>query len=501
VSSPRTVVAVDLGAESGRVATVGFDGSALDLTVQHRFTHQPAERDGVLRWDLDAITDGVEAGLGMVSRGSIPVASVGVDTWGVDYGLLGRDGRLVDLPTCYRDERQIRSMAQVLDTVGRDSLYYATGVQILAINTIFALHADAVELPDRLARAQQLLMIPDVLHHRLCGSTVSEYTAASTTGAYDMANGRWSLETLRLLGVPARLMPEVVPAGTDLGPLSDAAGALQGARVIAPPGHDTASAVVGTPLATPDAMYISSGTWSLVGVEVDRPYISATTLRTNLTNEGGYDGTIRLLRNVMGLWILQECRRQWLKEGTDLTYDHIVRLAERERGLRSLIAPDSTVFLTHGDMPRRIRDYCRATSQPVPETVGAVARCVFESLALSYARVAEDITEATGRRPTAVNVVGGGASNRLLSQLTADATGLPVHCGPVEATALGNAVVQLAALGELDGLTQIRQVVAATADIASYLPHPDDAWAQAAHAFGVLLDREVPARDASHLGS
>lgn len=437
--------------------------------------------DGVLRWDLHTLWAEVQAGLGLLDAGNTPIASIGVDTWGVDYGLLDPDGRLVDTPTCYRDPRNVRAMKHAVDTIGAETLYDATGVQLIAINTIFSLLADIQEKPGRLASATKLLMMPDVFHHLLSGSTATEYTAASTSGLFDMQSGRWSENLLTRLGIPLDLMPEVLPPGTDVGPLlGKYTGSLRGSRVILPAAHDTASAVVGAPLSDPTAMFISSGTWSLVGVETAHAVVTGKSRHANLTNEGGYGGTIRLLRNVMGLWILQNCRRQWTEEGLDLTYAEIAALAEHEPGLESVINPDAEDFLAPGDMPRRIQDYCHQMGIPVPHGVGAIARCVIDSLALSYRCVAEAVTEVTGIAPCAINIVGGGASHALLSQLTADATGLPVHCGPVEATALGNAAVQLAALGELDGLADIRKVIAASTDLVEYRPWVRHDWDSAA---------------------
>lgn len=489
----RTVAAVDLGAESGRVCSVGFDGRSLELTVEHRFEHVPLTRDDGLHWDLDRIDTEVSTGLARLAGSGRPIASVGVDTWGVDYGLLGTDGALVDQPTSYRDPARVAAMHRALDSVGPDLMYDSTGIQIIPINTLFGLLADLHDNPDRIARAATMLMLPDVFHHRLSGSTVTEFTAASTSGAYDMAARRWAYDMLDGLGVPHRLLPEVVAPGTDVGPLRDASGALSGARVIVPPGHDTASAVVAVPFAQPHAMFISSGTWSLVGVEVSEAITTPAARRANLSNEGGYDSTIRLLRNVMGLWLLQECRRQWSLEGTDLSYQEIADAARAEPGLTSLIDPDATVFLPPGDMPARIREYCASTGGPVPQTVGQIARCITDSLALSYAAVADDIAEVTGVRPPAVHVVGGGASHRLLAQLTADAVGVPVLTGPVEATALGNAATQLVALGELSGLQEIRDVLRGATDVDQYEPHPRDEWAQA-HARFRQLALQSPTR-------
>lgn len=481
----RTVAAVDLGAESGRVTAVSLSGGKLSVDIANRFANTPRPHDGLLRWNITDLWANIEAGLGVLAAGSRPISSVGVDTWGVDYGLLSASGRLLDDPVSYRDERNSRSLEQALAAVGPARIYGATGVQILGINTLFGLMADARDQPERLARARTLLMMPDVFHHRLSGCLVSEYTAVSTTGAYDMAGNRWATELLDELGVPTHMLPEVAGPGTDVGPLVGAAatGALSGARVILPPGHDTASAVVGVPFAEPGGLFISSGTWSLVGVEVPAPVISAATQRANLTNEGGYAGTIRLLRNVMGLWILQECRRQWAREGTVLEYAELVEMAAAEPGVRTVINPDAPEFLAPGDMPGRIRQYCARRGLTVPDSIGALARCIIDSLALGYRAVVDDLEAVTGSRPRSVNIVGGGANNTLLSQLTADATGLPVHCGPVEATALGNGAVQLAALGEFAGPADIRAAIAASTQMRIYPPRPGDSWSQAASDF------------------
>jgi rhamnulokinase len=499
VTATRTVAAVDLGAESGRVAAVSFDGNRPRLELVHRFQHAPRVRDGILRWDLPALRAGVRDGLARLDAGERMVSSVGVDTWGVDYALRRVDGGLVDEPTCYRDQRQVSAMAAALREVAAAELYQATGGQLIPINTLFGLVSDAREHPHRLAGASGLLMMPDLFHHLLTGCppgpATTEYTIASTTGAMEMRTGRWASELVERLGIPSRLLPEVVAPGTELGPLRPAlgerveqySGALRGCRVIVPAAHDTASAVVAAPLRHADSIFISSGTWSLVGMETDRPWITDEARLANLTNEGGYAGTIRLLRNVMGLWLLQECRRQWAREGLQLDYPEIAELASVEPGLVSLVNPDHTDFLGPGDMPRRIQAYCARTGQPVPEGVGAIARCVVDSLALGYRRVVDAVAAITGATPPTVHVVGGGASHALLCQLTADATGLPLYAGPTEATALGNAAVQLVALGELAGLADIRAVVATAIEPTEYRPRPGRDWAGASARLAELV--------------
>ncbi|QWF83628.1 rhamnulokinase [Amycolatopsis sp. CA-230715] len=487
----RTVAAVDLGAESGRVVRAGFDGTRFDIDVAHRFAHSPRTENGILRWDMDTLLREVTAGLTRLDAGGGTVDSVGVDAWGVDYGLFRVDGRMVDQPTCYRDPRQLDAMKRAVDAVGADAIYDATGVQLMPINTIFGLTSDLHDHPDRLAAAERLQMMPDVFHRLLSGSTGTEYTAASTTGALDMRTGRWATGLLAALGIPDHLLPEVIQPGTDVGALRGGfTRALSETRVIVPPAHDTASAVVAVPFTEPGALFISSGTWSLVGVETSRARVDASAKAVNLTNEGGYGGTIRLLRNVMGLWLLQECRKQWHREGADLGYAEIAELARAEPGLVSVVNPDSTDFLLPGDMPRRIQEYCARTGQPVPATVGAIARCAIDSLALGYRRVLDAITAVTGTRPPAVNIVGGGARHTLLSQLTSDATGLPVRCGPVEATAMGNAAVQLAALGEFGGVTEIRAAVADSADLTEYEPRARHDWTAAAALLDTLTNAD-----------
>ncbi|WP_037075463.1 rhamnulokinase [Pseudonocardia spinosispora] len=498
MSAGRTVAAVDLGAESGRVAAIDFDGSRLGVRVAHRFNHAPSVSDGILRWDLDTLRGGVLDGLAALDGGPGRVASVGVDTWGVDYGLYRDDESLVDNPTCYRDPRQIDAMAAALREVGSDELYDATGVQLIPINTVFGLLSDVREHPERLSGARRLLMMPDVFHHLLSGAVTTEYTAASTSGALDMRTGQWATGLLDRLGIPTGLLPELVAPGTDVGAVrGDFGGALRGSRVIVPPAHDTASAVVAVPFREPGSVFISSGTWSLVGVETDRAWVGPAARAANLTNEGGYGGTIRLLRNVMGLWLLQECRRQWAAEGHDLSYGQIAELAEAQPGLVSVVNPDAHEFLAPGDMPERVRQHCARNGMPVPSTIGALARCVIDSLALSYRLVIESITEVTGTAPRSVHIVGGGSQHTLLCQLTADATGLPVHGGPVEATAMGNAAVQLAALGELSGLADIRAAIAASTQVTEYTPRPGRDWASAAAALTDTSSTESKTRRSS----
>jgi rhamnulokinase len=483
------VAAIDLGAESGRVAAVSFDGEKLSLEVAHRFANAPRSVDGVLRWDYRGLSKEILHGLALVGACHAEVGSVGADTWGLDYGLFNDQGTIIDDPSCYRDPRNVVQFGRALRQVGADRMYTATGIQLNEINSVYALMDDAKNHPERLRSAAKMLMMPDVFHHLLSGSDVTEFTIASTSALFDMSANQWATSLMDELGIPTHMLPEVAMAGTDVGQLQAQfrTGGLSRTRVILPPGHDTASAVVAVPFEGADEAFISSGTWSLVGVICGRPMITAATQRANLTNEGGYQGDIRLLNNVMGLWLLQCCRRQWASEGHDVDYGTLAEAAGREPGLVSIINPNAVDFLAPGDTPQRIRDYCRRNGITVPESMGAMARCIVDSLALSYRHSLTEIAAATGRRLTAVNVVGGGVNNSLLQQATADATGLPVRCGAVEATALGNAGTQFVALGEMTGVEDIRTVIKRSFGRRVYEPQSDPRWDEAAAVFDKLV--------------
>jgi rhamnulokinase len=493
MSRPAVVAAVDLGAESGRVMTVGLDNDTVSTTMVHRFGTSVLRRHGALRWDFDRLVAEVRHGLKLLGSSHV-VASAGVDTWGLDYGLLDASGSLLDLPISHRDGRTSAVFDRVLRTVGSAPLYRATGIQLLEVNSIFQWLDDNARPDRRLQRADRLLMMPDLFHHTLGGDCVTEYTAATTTGAYDVRAAGWATGLLGKLGLPTDLLPEVVAPGTDLGALTAEPGdpsGLSGTRIVAPAAHDTASAVVAVPFTSPDAVFVSSGTWSLVGVERDRPLVTDAAKAKNLSNEGGYGGRIRLLRNVMGLWLLQCCRRVWREQGLDLDYADLVQQAAGEPPGRSIVDPDHREFLVPGDMPARIRAYCARTGQPVPMTPPAVTRCVLDSLALGYDEVVGDLGRVIGTRPPAIHIVGGGSRNSLLSQTTADITGLPVYCGPVEATALGNGLVQWAALGAVAGLDEMRELVRAGSTIHTYEPRDPSRWDAARELFGRLRSRSV----------
>ena len=474
-----TMVAVDLGAQSGRVALGRFDGERLSVEEVHRFPNVPVLAHGTLHWDVLRLYDAILEGLGAAAREAGGVDSVGIDTWGVDFGLLDRAGRLVQNPVHHRDRRTDGVLDELYERVPARELYDRTGIQLMPINTVVQLAAMVSAEDPALEIAETLLLVPDLFHYWLSGVAACEWTNATTTQCLDARSQTWAADLLERLGLPSRLFPEVVPPASVLGPLGDdVAGRtrLRGAVVVAPATHDTGSAVAAVPFRTPDAAYISSGTWSLVGLERRAPLIDDRTFAANLTNEGGVGGTFRLLRNVTGLWLLHECRRAWAGEGRDWAFDELVAMAEDAPPLRSLIDPNDPAFTAPGDMPRRIRERCSATAQEAPEDASAVVRCVLESLALKYRQTLELLADATGTSPPELHVVGGGARNELLCRWTAHATGLPVLAGPAEATEIGNLAVQAMALGELGSLDEARDVVRRSFEPAPYEPRDRDAW-------------------------
>ena len=492
MSETASFLAVDIGASSGRVMLGRWDGGRFALEERHRFWTGPVEEGGHLHWDAPRLWQEIQAGIrAYASQHAAPLAGIGVDTWAVDYGLLDADGRLLGNPYHYRDRRTEGAPALVDQVVPPAELYALTGIQRLPLNTLYQLAAAARLGDPQLASAETLLLMPDLFHYWLTGRKVAEYTNASTTMFLNARERGWATELLDRLGVPTRMLPPLVEPGTVLGlmlpELRDALGLRSDVPVIAVGTHDTASAVAAVPGLDERSAYISSGTWSLVGVELPAPVLSDAARRLNFTNEGGVGGTIRFLKNVGGLWLLQECQRRWQEEGRSYSWPELVALAEAAPPLRSLVDPDAPEFLAVGDMPATIRAYCRRTHQPEPESVGAVARCCLESLALKYRWVVEALEELTGRTIETVRVVGGGSQNGLLCQLTADACRRPVVAGPAEGTALGNILVQAMAAGHLPDLAAGRRAVAASVSQASYAPRASADWEAAIIGFAALV--------------
>jgi rhamnulokinase len=480
-----TMAAVDLGAQSGRIVLGRFDGERISIEEVRRFENVPVLAAGTLHWDALRLYEDVLAGLAAAAV-SQQVDAIGVDSWGVDFGLLDRAGRLIGNPVHHRDRRTEGVMERVFARVPARQLYERTGIQLMPINTLFQLFAMA-EAGDRaLEVAHSLLFMPDLFHFWLSGVSSCELTNATTSQCYDPRAQAWATDILAQLGLPTEVFRETVAPASVLGPLRPEVAErtrLSGAVVVTPASHDTASAVAATPLQSAGSVYISAGSWSLVGMELREPLITDATFAANLTNEGGIDGTVRLLRNVDGLWLLHECRQAWRAQGHDWDFPELVRMAEDSPPLRSFVDPNDPRFLAPGDVPDRIRSFCAESSQAVPEDAGAVVRCVLESLALKHGQTIRSLAEATGAAPPEVHVVGGGARNALLCQWTADAAGLRVLAGPAEATAIGNLAAQAIALGELSSLADARAVIRASFEPTVYEPADSSAWLEAAERF------------------
>lgn len=475
------MAAVDLGAESGRVVLGRFDGARLQIEEVHRFPNEPVRLLGRLRWDLPRLFLEMQRGLALARRAAGgPLACVAVDTWGVDFALLGEDGEILGHPYHYRALASEQAMREAFAMVPAREIFEVTGIQLIPINTLFQL----IELrrvgPAALGAARRLLMLPGAFTYLLTGQQLDEFTIATTSQLYDPTAGDWAWRLVDALGLPRHLFGEVIPPGTLVGPLEGGAAAetgLEGARVALTAGHDTACAVAAVPAAEPSGWaYISSGTWSLVGIEVPAPVITDAAFSANLSNEGGVFGTFRLLRNVMGLWLLQECRRRWEQEGAALSYDELAHLAAKAPPRRSFVDPDDLRFLRPGDMVAHVQAFCRETAQPVPTERGEVVRTILESLALKYRWVIETLERVAGGRIERVHVVGGGSRNALLCQLTADVTGRPVVAGPAEATAIGNLLMQARALGEVKSLSELRDAVRRSFPTRTYEPAEAETW-------------------------
>jgi rhamnulokinase len=466
------MVAVDLGAESGRVVSVDFDGERVFLEEVRRFPNIPLRLSGSLQWDADRLREDILAGLGAAGE----FQSVGIDTWGVDFGLLDRSGNLLGNPGHYRDERTQGMIETAFARVPRQEIYRRTGIQFLEINTLYQLLAMVIADDVRLRDADRLLTMPALIGHWLTPDSVDELTDATTTQCYDPVAGSWALDLLEQLGIPVHIFGPVVQPGTALGRIRDELG-FGPAVVVAPGTHDTASAVAAVPFQPGrHTAFISSGTWSLVGLELLAPLINEATLNANLTNEGGVAGTTRLLKNVMGLWLVQECRRAWSAAGNDYSYEQLLALAQQARPFVAVIDPDDGRLLRPGNMPAQLIELAAESGQTLNADRGAIVRCVLESLALKYRWTIERLESVTQREISAIHVVGGGARNALLCQMTADASQRPVLAGPVEATTIGNVMLQAIALGLVDSLEQARELVRRSSEVEAYEPGSAEMW-------------------------
>jgi rhamnulokinase len=473
-------LAFDLGAESGRAVVGHLDDGRLRLEELHRFANGPVQVLDRLHWDVLRLWTEIKHGLALAGKAyGDTLASIGLDTWGVDFGLLAADDTLLGNPLHYRDRCTDGMMEEAFKLVPRAEIYAQTGIQFIQLNSLYQLLAMAKAGSPLLAIARTFLNIPDLFNFWLSGRKASEFTIATTSQCYDPRAGDWARAMLEKLGIPSDIFCEIVPPGTVLGPLraSVATETRTGAvPVVASAAHDTASAVAAVPTTGGDYLYLSSGTWSLMGVEVLQPIINEKSLAFNFTNEGGVNGTFRFLKNIMGLWLVQESRREWARSGQSYSYDDLTGLAAQAPAFGPLVALTDSRFLPPGDMPGRIQAFCRETGQVVPETRGEIIRCALESLALEYRWVAERLDEIVGRRHPTFHIFGGGSRNRLLNQFAADATGQLVVSGPVEATAIGNVLVQAIALGHIASLAEGRALVRRSFEVETFEPRDTAPW-------------------------
>ncbi len=491
----QVYLAVDVGAESGRVMAGLWDGAQMRLEETHRFPNGPIEIDGSLHWDVARLWLEIQDGLTKAARTyGQRIVSVGVDTWGVDFVLLSKDSELLGQPFHYRDRRTRGMLQPAFDRVPRAEIFAETGLQFMEINTLYQLLALQRDTPEVLAAADCLLLMPDYFHWRLSGRRACEFTEATTSQLFHPIKRSWSSRLIEKFGLPAKIFPEIIMPGEAFGALkssvADSTG-LERVKVIAPGSHDTASAVAAVPAvgARANWAFLSSGTWSLMGVELPEAQLSSRVLDLNLTNEGGVDGRYLLLKNIAGLWLVQQCKRAFEKRGGEFDYSSLVRLAEASPALRSFVDPNDQRFLNPPDMPAAIRDFCRETSQPVPDSDGALVRCALESLALKYQTVLTALEEVTGSRIEVIHIIGGGSRNDLLNQFTADACARKVLVGPVEATALGNVLTQARAAGQFGSMEDLRAIVSRSSRPREFKPDPSNAraWQDAQGRFAKLI--------------
>jgi len=474
----RDFLAFDLGAESGRAMVGRLEAGRLQLNEIRRFANTMVSLNGHLHWNVPELFEEVMEGLSACAEAGHAIESVGVDTWGVDFGFLDADGNPLGLPYAYRDERTQGAMEAFFARMTRERVYELTGVQFLRFNSLFQLFPMVRDRSPILDQARDLLFMPDLFNYLLTREKKSEFTFATTSQLYNPRSGQWEQELFDALEIPITLMQEIVPPGTVIGELSEEVGVETGLGrkpVVATASHDTAAAVAAAPAEGEDWAYISSGTWSLMGVESPHPVITEQSLALNFTNEGGVADTFRVLKNIMGLWLVQQCRRAWESE-KHYSYEALASLAQEARPFRAIIVPDDASFLNPPDMPRAIAAFCARTSQPAPGTPGEYVRSALESLALKYRMTLEELRSVWGRPINRIHVIGGGAQNELLCQLTANAIGLPVLAGPAEATAVGNLLVQAMAMGEVRSQAELREIVRQSLPMKRYQPERPQEW-------------------------
>jgi sugar (pentulose or hexulose) kinase len=483
VKAAPAFLAFDLGAESGRTVLGRIRNDRIELQEIHRFPNRPVQIGDSLHWDVLRLWGEMEHGLALAAReAEDSLVSLGVDTWGVDFGLLDIHDHLISNPFHYRDRRTEGILERMPRSVSNVEIYQQTGIQIMTINSLYQLASMALAESPQLAAASTFLNMPDLFNFWFSGVKVSEYTIATTTQCYSPVTGDWAWDLLNKFQIPSYIFGEIVSPGTVLGKIRSNIAkeiGLESLNVVSVASHDTQAAIAAIPAETGNYLYLSSGTWSLIGIEVERPVITEVSRSYDLTNEGGYGGRFCLLKNIVGLWLLQECRREWARNGREYSYDELTNLAASAAPFKFFIDPTDPVFLTSGDMTVRVQEYCRKTGQPIPEEHAEIVRCILESLTLEYRHVIEQISNLSGFSLPVIHIIGGGARNELLNQFTANATCRKVIAGPVEATALGNILVQSIAAGQVASLAEGRSLVRRSVETREFEPADPGSWDQA----------------------
>ena len=485
----KQVLAFDFGGGSGRAILGSLEDGKIKMEEVYRFSNDPVHIHGTMYWDTLRHFYEIKQGI-IKAKQKGGFESIGIDTWGVDFGLLNEHGELIESAIHYRDDRTVGMQEEVFKVVPKDRVYELTGLQFENFNTIFQLYALVKQRPWILERADKLLLTPDLFNYFLTGEKKAEFTMAATTQLLDAKEKVWCDELLDALQIPKRILPEIVPSGTVIGTLTDEICeelGVEPAKVIAIAGHDTQSAMISVPTQDKDFIFISCGTWSLFGTEIDAPVISDKSFACNISNEGGYGNKTSLLKNIIGLWLAQESRRQWIREGKEYSFGELEKMALEAEPFQSFIDPDSPEFNTAGNIPERIREFCRKTGQQVPETIGEIMCCINQSLALKYRYALEQIEECTGKHYAAINMIGGGIQSKLLCQMAAGASGRKVIAGPVEATALGNIACQLMTLGEIKDVAEARKIIADSETTYEYLPQDVEKWDAAYEKFKTFI--------------
>ena len=481
----KRVLAFDFGASSGRAIIGCFDGDKITLEEVHRFSNDPVSVGGTVYWDVLRLFYEIKQGI-IKAKIAGGFDSIGIDTWGVDFGLIDSEGKLMENPVHYRDARTTGLVDEAFKTMPKEKLYGITGIQFMELNTLFQLIALKKYRPWMLERADKMLFMPDLFGYMLTGKMCAEYSIASTSQLIDLDKKTWSKEILDAFGIKESVFAPLVQPGTVLGELSkeicEECG-VDPVPVISVCGHDTQSAITSVPCEDGDFAFLSSGTWSLFGTELDKPIVNETSMNINITNEGGFDGSTGFLKNIIGLWLIQESRRQWKREGKEYSYADLEKLALAAEPFKCFIDPDAPEFVPHGNIPERVREFCRKTGQYVPETVGEIMRCIYESLAMKYRLTFEKLRECTERDYPVIHVIGGGTKDGLLCQMTANSCDRTVKAGPIEATVMGNVAVQLMSDGSVKNIGQARKIVAESSELKTFEPKDTDKWAKAYEGF------------------